>query len=319
MKKLSRILTMALAVCMLLSVSVFAGNKSTAAAQQENTNYNLAEKYMIDQGIFQGDGSGNYHFSGYVKRGALAVLLVRAFNQNSNAGGNSQAHRNGNGNFRDVPTGSYYYEAIATLKASGIAKGDGTNFKPESYVTLHQAILLATRYAVEMGKDQLTGNADNLSALFENRTVSEYATRGDIAVMLYYMLTGNQSDGTAYGGSTAVNTAIEYTAVQDTAVHFDSADFSAICEKKTGDTLSHVLFTLPSASSGTLYDQYGTASQAAATADTAYQMEYNPNLSDLSFVPAAGFTGTVSIGYTAYSTTHASYTGTIEITFTENS
>lgn len=131
--------------------------------------------------------------------------------------------------------------------------------------------------------------------------------------------TARDNSGNNYSGTVVVKTFVG----QDTeltysttgkAASFTALDFTAACFKKLGTTLSYVQFTLPSSSQGTLYYGYGTAQQTRVSATSNYSA--STHLPYVSFLPKAGYSGTVSITYKGYDTTGGSYTGTIKVTVT---
>ena len=109
---------------------------------------------------------------------------------------------------------------------------------------------------------------------------------------------------------------LNYTTRQDTAVRFNVDDFSNYCSDQTGERLSYVRFDLPSSSVGTLRYNYNSSSStgSAVSAGSSYYRSSSPYLSNVSFVPASGFSGTADIRYTGYDTSGQSYTGTVSIT-----
>ena len=79
--------------------------------------------------------------------------------------------------------------------------------------------------------------------------------------------------------------------------------------------LSYVRFTLPSSSQGTLYYKYENGEYTnKVSANTSYYRTSSPYLDEVSFVPAAGFTGTATVSYSGYTVGGTSFTGTVEIT-----
>lgn len=101
-----------------------------------------------------------------------------------------------------------------------------------------------------------------------------------------------------------------------TPIQIQAADLRAVCNAQLGRELSHIQFSMmPSASAGRLYLSYVLPSQpgTAATSGTNYYYSKAPSLSQLSFVPKAGYQGTVLLPYTGYDTSGAAYSGTIEI------
>jgi hypothetical protein len=106
---------------------------------------------------------------------------------------------------------------------------------------------------------------------------------------------------------------VVYTALDGKPVLFSGEDFNAVFQKKTGQTLSYVVFAPPSPSEGTLYLGYTSPAlfTAVVTADAKYYRSYAPLLSNVSFVPRVGLTGSVTIAYTGYSAGGTAYSGKI--------
>lgn len=266
------------------------------AAQLSN-----AAQFMVNKGIMKGDTSGNYALSNQVKRGDMTIMLVRAFDlntQSASAGG-----------FADVSKDSYYYDAIQTVKSLGIAQGNGQSFQPENYMTLQEAILFVERAITNAGYTY----SGELADLFSGRSLSEYATREDVSVILYAVL-GYITDTDLIENVTA--DVVAYETDEDTALTFDGEDFNDACEDATDETLSCVKFTLPSSSYGRLYYDYESSSSydSRVSSSTKYYYDGDPSISDVTFVPASGYTGTVKISYTGYNEDGDSFTGTVKIT-----
>ena len=99
-------------------------------------------------------------------------------------------------------------------------------------------------------------------------------------------------------------------------VTFQTDDFNIVSNAKTGHNLKYVTFTPPESSKGTLYYNYVSDRQPGekVTAGTQYKRSGTPNLERVTFVPAAGFAGTVKISYRGTDTSGNSYTGTVTIT-----
>ena len=113
---------------------------------------------------------------------------------------------------------------------------------------------------------------------------------------------------------------IQYEAAQGGAVTFDGSDFQSLCRDLTGSSLDFVRFTLPAASQGTLYYDYSNGKYASkVSASGSYYRAQSPYLDRISFVPAASFTGTVSIPFTGWTAGGRRFTGTVEIRVTDSS
>lgn len=89
-------------------------------------------------------------------------------------------------------------------------------------------------------------------------------------------------------------------------------DFIKVCQAQTGASLSSVIFTLPPANYGTLYRDYKSALDYGSRVAASEKYD-RKGLDDVTFVPAQGFVGTVTIGYEGYSTTGEKYTGELVI------
>ncbi len=127
--------------------------------------------------------------------------------------------------------------------------------------------------------------------------------------------------GTTYTGTVTITVGgdvenITLTTKEDTALSFSADDFKSVFSDATGLTLSHVKFTLPSTSYGRLFYQY-TGDPSASTAVSAgysYYVSASPYLYQVTFMPAANYTGTVTLNYTGYDSSGTSVSGKIIIT-----
>ena len=263
-----------------------------------------AAKYLIDQGIMKGNGNGNYNLQGNLKRGDLMIMIVNAFHLTSDVSGTA---------FRDVSSGSYYYSAIDTTKDLGIALGDGTNFKPESPVTIQEAILFIQRAAAKAGITL----ASDFTSSYDSKALMRNATRNDVADLLYKVLAGSTTS-TSSTASDTISTAANITCTTDEneAVTLDASDFSDAFNTATGETLSYVTFTPPSSTYGKLYYDYTSSSSydSKVTASTKYYASASPYLSDVTFAPTEDYSGTVSIAYTGYASDGTACTGILKVT-----
>jgi hypothetical protein len=118
---------------------------------------------------------------------------------------------------------------------------------------------------------------------------------------------------TVSGGS--VN--ITYTTAQNTPKTFAPSDFYTPFYTAPGTPCTILFLFAAVLAYGTLYVGYTSASSpgTAAGTSTAYFYSGSPGISAVTFVPASGFSGTVSIPYVAVATNNTTYTtGTIQIT-----
>lgn len=95
--------------------------------------------------------------------------------------------------------------------------------------------------------------------------------------------------------------------------------FNTACQATIGDSLAYVRFQLPAYDQGVLYYNYrsGGSYDSRVTSTTRYYYSGDPGISRVSFVPASGGEGRVSIPYTGYGVGGTSYTGTVYITLRE--
>lgn len=136
---------------------------------------------------------------------------------------------------------------------------------------------------------------------------------------------GYDKNGNAYSGKLIINVVnspggnVSYSLVKNSYIRLSGNDFSNEFITVTGSVLSTVTFKLPSKDSGILYDKYDTTEQTgtAVSASTKYTDGKTPDLSDITFVPAKDFVGTVVVTYTATATTGATYTGKLKFIVTE--
>ena len=101
-----------------------------------------AVDFLYYEGIVNGDDKGNYNPKNSITRGDFMLMLYRAFL--------SDLDIKVTDNFSDVKEGtSAYsketYRAIGVAKVLGIAKGDGTNYRPKDKITREEAMTLIQR------------------------------------------------------------------------------------------------------------------------------------------------------------------------------
>lgn len=113
----------------------------------------------------------------------------------------------------------------------------------------------------------------------------------------------------------SANGDISYTVSRNQDLRFKVDDFNDLCRQLTGSPLDYVKFTLPKSSQGRLYYSYNNSSYTSeVTAARQYYRNNAPYIDNVSFVPARGYTGTVSIPITGKSTSERTFYGTVVIT-----
>lgn len=137
---------------------------------------------------------------------------------------------------------------------------------------------------------------------------------GELATISY---TGRSADGRTFKGKIKVTITDEETDLtvstkRNTPLPLTASMFSQVCQKQVGAPLSHVIFTLPSATQGALYldykDEWNYASKVSP--NEKYDREA---LDAITFVPAETFVGQVRIGYAGYSVSGSKYNGELVI------
>ena len=113
---------------------------------------------------------------------------------------------------------------------------------------------------------------------------------------------------------------VVYSTTRDRPVTFQANDFNVVCNNKNGRDLKSVTFTLPQASSGTLYYDYDTLGLDGqqVTSGTAYGRTTSPYIDNVTFVPAANCPSVVTIGYTGYDVSNRAVSGRVTINITDS-
>lgn len=131
------------------------------------------------------------------------------------------------------------------------------------------------------------------------------------------------SSGASYTGTVTVTVRsangstsgdVEYSIARNQRQTFRASDFSSACQRAIGGTLDYIRFTdLPSSAAGILYQNYTSSSSTRVPTGRSYYRNSSPYISDISFVPAANYSGTVTIPFTAANTSGDTFSGTLVI------
>lgn len=140
MKKLfyRSIITAVLVIFSSVIVSDHSVNASTNPFTdvKETNSHTDAIVSLYNEGIITGVTSKTYEPGKSATRGDAALYLANALNlQNTSAP---------NPGFKDVPTSSKYYKAIAALNKAGIVNGYGDEFRPDATLTRSQLAKMLT-------------------------------------------------------------------------------------------------------------------------------------------------------------------------------
>ena len=138
-----------------------------------------------------------------------------------------------------------------------------------------------------------------------------------------FAYTGISTSGMSFTGTVQVTVggtsanSITYTTAVNTPKTFSAADFNSISTAVTGASLSGVYFSQYDTTYGALYYGYQSAANPGTLLNSSSTLLYYnsiPSLSSVTFVPASGYTGTVTFPYTGVSTSGMSFTGTVQVT-----
>lgn len=139
--------------------------------------------YLYKTGVIQGYQNGLYHPGDSLSRGDFILMVVRGFGLTATD----------SGSFSDVPQGSYYYDAIATAKALGVALGSGGHFSPDSNLSRQDAAVILARAMTASGHTLPSASDSTLSGYSDADSVSDYAAPSVAALVKAGILQGNGS------------------------------------------------------------------------------------------------------------------------------
>lgn len=150
-----------------------------------------------------------------------------------------------------------------------------------------------------------------------------FVPKKDFAGLVTIHYTGVSEDGKNYvcqllvtvDPESGASAGISLTTPYNTALRLNGDDFNRVCRERLGVKLDHVVFSQPPERQGTLYTDYvgpGNYGKAVSPSDR-YSLK---QVNDIWFVPAPGFSGTVTLYYTAYGvgTNAGSFAGQASIT-----
>ncbi len=148
----------------------------------------------------------------------------------------------------------------------------------------------------------------------------------DFTGRVTYDFTGHSKSGRTLSGTVRIDveaakgaSTLAYSTSGTLPARFKSADFERACSARGSASLSYVRFTLPDSRTGALYYDYLSPLSSAKKVDESidYGLSGSYLIDKISFVPAPGTGGTVTIGYTGADKSGSSYRGTILIYVTD--
>lgn len=163
--------------------------------------YDWAEDAIYDlkaKGIISGISETEFAPANNIKRGDFILMLTRMLNIDTPF----------TENFEDVPTDSYYYNAIGKAKAAGIAQGSGTDFMPEQTITRQDLITLAYRAFLNKGYITEVSDLTALDVFNDKADISEYANAPMASMVAAGIIKGSNGKVNPLGNATRAETAV---------------------------------------------------------------------------------------------------------------
>ena len=139
----------------------------------------------IISGTTSGNGSKLYSPAASVTRGDFMLILYKALNLQTSSIATG---------FSDVPSDSYYYKAITTAKALGIAQGQDNRFYPGNSITREDAMVFALRAVNITGKTIASGDTSSLSKYGDGSSISEYSKSAVASLVKAGLITGSDDN-----------------------------------------------------------------------------------------------------------------------------
>ncbi|MCL2165356.1 MAG: InlB B-repeat-containing protein [Oscillospiraceae bacterium] len=129
---------------------------------------------LAEAGVVKGTAYRIYSPAESIKRGDFILMLYRAYELNEPF----------TENFPDVPADTYYYDAIGSTKALGIARGYGDGqFLPEAPISREEMMALIDRTMDTIGKPLPRGTESDLAVFADQDTITDYA-RDSVAALV---------------------------------------------------------------------------------------------------------------------------------------
>lgn len=121
--------------------------------------------YLYQNQVTNGVTATQYGPNQRINRCDFVLMLCRAFKF---SGSNGYS-------FADVPTNSYFSQAVATAKQLGIVSGDGNNFRPYGQVTRQDAMVMTYNALRAAGWNVGNASSSVLNQFTDSASVSSYA------------------------------------------------------------------------------------------------------------------------------------------------
>lgn len=153
---------------------------------------------LKNKGIISGISDTEFAPANNIKRGDFILILTRMLVVNNEF----------TENFADVPESAYYYQAIGSAKAAGIAQGSGENFMPENSITRQDLITLAYRAFLAKGYITETTDLTSLDAFADKGDISDYAKTAMASMVKAGIIQGSNGNVNPKGFATRAEVAV---------------------------------------------------------------------------------------------------------------
>lgn len=153
---------------------------------------------LKNKGIISGVSDTEFAPANNIKRGDFILILTRMLGVNNEF----------TENFADVPESAYYYRAIGSAKAAGIAQGSGENFMPENSITRQDLITLAYRAFLAKGYITETTDLTSLDAFGDKDSISDYAKTSMASMVKAGIIQGSNGNVNPKGFATRAEVAV---------------------------------------------------------------------------------------------------------------
>ena len=195
MRKTTRLISLALVIMLVFSLSMTALAASFKDVRG-NEYYATAAKTLADKGILNGYENGTFGASKAITRAEMATIICRVLGQKSLSKTSTK--------FWDTSSSHWASGYVKYAADRGIIGGDGNGkFRPQDYVKYEEAIKMVV---CAIGYDRCVmpnaldwsapyiaiANANGITKSLQG-SKGKYATRGDIAVMVYNAINAKNS------------------------------------------------------------------------------------------------------------------------------
>lgn len=153
---------------------------------------------LSDMGIIKGTSDATFDPGANIIRGDFILILSRMFELNDEF----------SENFADVPEGSYYYDAIGSARAAGVAQGDGDYFRPNDNISRQDLITLTYRVLLGYGYISEAADASSLDAFTDKSMISDYAVLPLASMVDKGIIQGNDGQVNPLGNATRAEAAV---------------------------------------------------------------------------------------------------------------